>query len=309
MLAGRPVKPSTHLQPELKKRTIETFVQQLNRASHWVNIEQGRTRAYVRLLEEFDRVHRRTNEHILAYYESCEIVELLDLWENRIHQFPGLKAKLQEACKKGPVVTEDEKASSSSNKPRNDLFVYLLAGKFLEAGISVGSSVDGICALPGTTASTADFSCSWNACNMNVECKRVTSRAQLPRRARDARDQIVRSGRYGIIAIDCSVLARPASNLLETDSPHRSSAEMSQWLENTILPLLLKRLSPEILGFILFARLPAMTATGILDSNEQVYRRRDCISSTLAVGNSSCSDRTILQDIAQRLREQSLAPA
>ena len=126
----------------------------------------------MRLLEEFDRLPRRTNKHILAYYGSREIVELLELWENRIHQFPALKAKLQTACRKGPIVTEDENTSTSSNKPRNDLFVYLMAGKFLAAGISVGS-VEGICAGLGITESTADFSFSWSALAMNVECKRV----------------------------------------------------------------------------------------------------------------------------------------
>ena len=290
----------------LTKQTTDAFVQKLKRACHWLNIGQGRTRAYVRLLEEFDRVPRRSREHILAHYESCEIVELLELWENRIHQFPGLKAKLQTACRKGPIVTDDENTSTSSNKPRNDVFVYLMAGKFLAAGITVGS-VDGICAGPGITESTADISFCWNALDMNVECKRLNSSTQLPRRAKDARDQIVRTGRCGIISIDCSVIARPAGTLLETESPHRSADEMSQWLENNIVPQLLTRLSPNILGFILFARIPAMTATGILDANEQVYRRRDCISSILAVGNRSYSDPRILRDIAQRLRTQSLA--
>ena len=271
-----------------------------------MNIGQGRIRTYVRLLEEFDQVPRRTHEHVLAYYESCEIVELLELWENRIHEFPGLEVKLQTACQKGPIVTEEEKASNSSNKPRNDMFVHLMAGKFLAAGISV-CSVDGIPSGPGTTESNADFSFGWEALEMNVECKRINSPTQLSRRAKDARDQILRTGRCGIIAIDCSVIARPAGTLLETDSPHQSVDQMSQWLENHIVPQLLASLSPKILGFILFARIPAMTATWILDPNKQLYRRRDCISSILAVGNRSCSDRSILCDIARRLRTQSLA--
>ena len=290
----------------LKKQTTDALVQKLNRACHWLDIGQGRTRAYVRLLEEFDSGPRRSHEHVLAYYESCEIVELLELWEHRIHQFTGLKGKLQTACRKGPILTDDEKTSTSSNKPRNDLFVYLMAGKFLAAGISVGS-IDETCAGPGIKESTADFSFSWNALDMNGECKRVNSRAQLPRRAKDARDQIARSGRCGIIAIDCSVLARPSGTLLETDSPLQAENQMSRWLENNVVPQLQPSMSPKILGFVLFARIPAMTATGILDANEQVYRRRDCISSILAVGNRSCSDLTILRDIAHRLRTQSRA--
>ena len=300
------MKPSTHLQPKLKKQATDDFVHNLKRACHWLNIEHGRTRAYVRLLQEFHCVPQRTREHILAYYESCDIVELLELWESRLHQFPGLKAKLQTACRKGPIVTEDEKTSTSSNKPRNDLFVYLMAGKFLAAGISV-DTVDGICAAHGITESTADFSFHWNTLDMNVECKRIHSPAQLLKRAKDARDQILETGRSGIITIDCSVIARPSDTLLETESPLQAEREMSRWLEHNIVPQLQTALSPKIVGFILFARIPAMTATGILDPSEQVYRRRDRISSILAVGNRSCSDRTILRDVAQRLRKQTLA--
>ena len=96
-----------------------------------------------------------------------------------------------------------------------------MAGWFLAAGISV-DCIDGIRARPGVEASTADFSFCRNARYINAECKRVSSPAQLPRRAKDARDQIARSGRCGIIAIDCSVLARPTGTLLETDSPVRT---------------------------------------------------------------------------------------
>lgn len=297
---------STHRPSTLKKQTTDAFVQKLKRACHWLDIGHGRTRDYVRLLEEFDSAPRRSDQHVLAYFESCEIVELLELWEHRIHQFAGLKAKLQIACGKGPILTDDENTSNSGNKPRNDLFVYLMAGKFLAAGISV-ESIDGICAHPGVKESTADLSCRWNALDMNVECKRVNSPTQLPRRAKDARNQIDRSGRFGIIAIDCSVLARPARTLLETGSPVQAQNQMFQWLENNVVPQLQWSLSPQILGFVFFARIPAMTATGILDANEQEYRRRDCISSILAVGNHSCPDQAILRDIAQRLK-RAIAP-
>ena len=290
----------------LKKQSIRTFVQQLNRASHWLDIEQGRTRTYMRLLEEFDQVPLRSCQHILAYYESCEIVELFELWENRVDQFPGLKAKLKAACRKGPIVTEDEKSSTSSNRPRNDMFVYLMAGKFLAARIPV-ITVDGICASFGITESTADFSFSWDALDIDVECKRINSPAQLLKRAKGARDQLLETGRSGLVAIDCSVIARPPGTLLETDSLSRAEREMSEWLEYNIVPQLLASLTPRIFGFILVARTPAMTATGILGPDGQVCRRRDRISSILAVGNRSCSDPAILQAIVQRLGKQ--APA
>ena len=289
----------------LKKQSTDAFVHQLKHACHWLNIERGRTRDYVRLLEEFDSVPGRSDEHVLAYYESCEIVDVLQLWEHRVHQFPGLKAKLKAACRKGPILTDGEKTSNSGNKPRNDLFVYLMAGKFLAAGIYV-DSIDGIFARSNVNASIADFSFCWNTLDINAECKRVNSPAQLPRRAKDARDQIARSGRSGIIAIDCSVLARPTGTLLETDSPVRAENQVSQWLEDNVVPQLQPSLSPNILGLVLFARIPAMTATGLLDANEQPYRRRDCISSILAVGNRSLPDQ-MLREIARKLRMQARA--
>ena len=109
------------------------------------------------------------------------------------------------------------------------------------------------------------------------------------------------------IAIDCSVLARPTGTLLETDWPVRAENQVSRWLEDKAAPQLWPSLSPKILGLVLFARIPAMSVTGILDANEQPYRRRDCISSILAVGNRFCPDHAILRDIARRLRTLSRA--
>ena len=125
----------------LKKKKLDEFRQELEQACKWLNIDRGRARVYVRLLEEFGR-GQRGPEHDLAYYEADEIVQLFELWGNDIGRFPGLKARLAQACAKGPVMTEDEKTSNSSNKPRNDAFGYLMAGKFKKAGISV-STVDG----------------------------------------------------------------------------------------------------------------------------------------------------------------------
>ena len=126
----------------LKKKKLDDFRQELDQACEWLNIDRGRAREYVRLLKDFGRGEHGP-EHLLAYYEADEIVQLFELWGNDIGRFPGLQARLKQACAKGPAMTEDEKTSNSSNKPRNDAFGYLMAGKFLKAGISVGT-VDGI---------------------------------------------------------------------------------------------------------------------------------------------------------------------
>ena len=50
-----------------------------------------------------------------------------------------------------------------------------------------------------------------------------------------------------------------------------------------------------------------MTATEILNANEEAYRRRDTISSTLAIGNRGYPDLSILRDITQMLEPQPLS--
>ncbi len=57
--------------PSLRKQTSADFLHQLRRACEWLQIERGRALEYLRLLEEFDSVNPLSDEHILAYYESC----------------------------------------------------------------------------------------------------------------------------------------------------------------------------------------------------------------------------------------------
>ena len=284
-----------------KKQATTDYLHRLDEACEWLALEQGRVRGYVRLLREFDEGNARSDEHILSYYESYEIVELYELWHSKIDAFPGLYDKLREACGSGPVLREGENLSSSGNRARNDAFAFLMAGKFLAAGILV-ENVDKISALPTNSAvPDADFSFSWEGASIDVECKRLQSQARLPRRAREARNQIERGGRCGIIAIDCSVLYRPSGTLLETDCSKRAAGDMSGWLQTNIEPKIRPGLTPAILGFILYSRVPAMTATGVLDSKGIDIRRRDCVSSRLAVGNPSYPDPSVLRDIQQLL--------
>ena len=289
----------------LKRQSTDFYIRRLKHACEWLDLDQGRAHAYVRLLEEFDQIGQYSDEHILAYYESCEIVELVELWEYRVDEFPGLRVKLQRACSKGPVLADRESSSSSSNKPRNDVFAYLMTGKFVAAGISV-TSVDGSGACIAAPASDADFTFIWRGTEFTVECKRMQSHLQLLKRVRDARNQIARTGRCGIIAIDCSVLRRPPGTLLETESPRQASEDISRWMQYSVEPLIRSRLSPTVLGYILYSRIPAMTATAILDANGTPYYRRDCISSTLGVGNPAYYDPSVLRDITQRLEMLSL---
>ena len=287
----------------LKKQTTTDYLCRLNHACEWLGIEQGRARDYLRLLREFDPDGHLSDAHILSYYESCEIVELCELWETRAGVFPGLKDKLRRACRQGPILREDENPSSSGNRPRNDTFAFLMAGKFIAAGIHV-ENVDRICSQSPMPPPDADFSFSWDGTSFDVECKRPRSEARLLERAKDARNQIRRAGRCGIVAIDCSVVYRPSGTLVETACPERAGREVSRWLETDIEPQVRPSLGPDILGFILYSRFPAMTGIGILDSKSTEIHRRDCISSLLAVGNRSYPDPSVLPEIERLLRKQ-----
>lgn len=298
--------------PRLKKQTTVNYLRKLEKACEWLGLERGRARDYLRLLNEFYEDHLRSEKHILSYYESYEIVEMYEFWKIRTGDFPGLYGKLREACRSGPVLREGENLSSSSNRPRNDAFGFLMAGKFLGAGICV-ESVEKVPSRSVTAmsepVSNADFSFSWKGASIDVECKRIHSRTALLKRAKEARRQIERGGRCGIIAIDCSKLYRPSGTLLEADSMTRAENDQSEWLEADIMPEVSRILpkahapsqTPSVLGFVLYSRIPAMTATGVLDSKGSDLRRSDCISSFLVVRNRFCPDPSVLQEIHRLL--------
>lgn len=80
---------------------------------------------------------------------------------------------------------ENEKSANSSNRPRNDAFVYLLAGKPMKAGVSVvavdGSVVDG-----SGWESDADITLCHNRMLIDVQCKRPQNLSKMQKRIREA---------------------------------------------------------------------------------------------------------------------------
>ena len=289
----------------LEKELMPEYQKKLKDTCTWLGIQQGRATQYVRLLDESGQ-ERQSGEQIMSYYESHEIVELYELWRERVGAFPGLKDKIRRACQKGQVLSDDERESSSNNRSRNDAFGFLVAGNFLAAGISV-VSVDGMAAGDFTCQSNADFTFRWEDIYINVECKRLQSETQLLKRAKEAEKQITRSGRCGIIAMDCSDLCRPAGTLLDNSDPDGAEFGLSKRLETDICPEVLRSLSPAILGFILFVRIPAMTYTGtILRPSGERFQRRDVILSWLIFANAKCKKPGILERIHLMLNAQHL---
>ena len=263
-----------------------------------MGITRGRASEYVRLLEESKR-GASSEEHVLAAYESSEITDLYGLWKRQARLFPGIGARLGEVAGKGATLREGENASSS-NRPRNDAFCLLVAGKLLAADIDV-VAVDGIAAGGAHCEQVGDVVVRSGGRLILVECKRPRSSKQLERRVKDAWGQIQQRGVPGIIALDCSVIVRPHGKVLEGDALVAAERKMFERLAQTVAPRLYRHLHPQLLGFLLFARVPAMTRVDPASACGGAYRR-DWTSSWVMVPNLD-AERPLLAVVAQISRD------
>jgi hypothetical protein len=245
-----------------KKRSYTEWLECLEAARAWLEINHGRVAQYRQLITDFYEKGVRSPAHFLAVGESWEIVRLFGLWKDRVVAFPGLTEKLRKVFAKGPALREEENLTTASNRPRNDAFVYLVAGTLLSAGVHV-VAVDGTVAGNECCRSEADVTFRWEDLLINVECKRPQSQAGLGKLTKEARGQIEdpsRGGHHGVIALDCSVLVRPRWNLLECDSEKEavsSRESVFDELQGSISPKIRSQFARSILGFILFAKVPA----------------------------------------------------
>lgn len=296
------------LGPSFRKMRYTEQVTRLAQACAWLGIDQGRAAQYGELIREFFEDDARSPRHILALGESHEVVDLFELWEHRVAEFPGLAERMRAVLGKGPLLREEENPAASSNRPRNDAFGYLVPGRLLAAGVPV-LAVNGISARGTSCSSEADVTFRWNTALFDIECKRPRSYAALGERTAEARAQLERpsrGGRHGVIAIDCSVLVRPAGTLLESGSGAEAEGLISSMLETSVAPRIESRLTNSILGFLLFARVPAMIRirrSPILTASGAPIHdfRPDCISTWLVVSNAQYAGPDVLRGLATRL--------
>lgn len=244
----------------------------------------------------------RSKKHILALNESFEIVDIWICWQSVINEFPGLLPKIRDPLRKGPVLREGEnpKVRSTSNKPRNDAFVYLLAGKLLMNNKNL-ICVDGIGRHGTTCNDRSDIIVECNKLKLIIECKRPNSEGALEERTKIARRQI---GEHpGIIAIDCSSVVRPPGTVIERESDEIAERFLGNLLENNVKPKIERHLRPNLLGFILYARVPAMTPIGhsrivnVSGSPLEIRYRPGSISTVLLIENSDGDHIGVLASI------------
>ena len=292
------------------KSNYSQHLERLKEAYSWLGISRGRPVEYLKLIREFFEEHVRSRQHILAYNESCEIVEFYIFWESRLQDFRQLKPKLVECLKKGPLLREDENSVTSTNKYRNESFVYLLAGELLDAAINV-IAIDGIVKEGEICHLDGDISFKWKGTIYDIQCKRIQTKARLKERVKEARDQITRSGREeqcGLIAIDLSALM-PRDKVVESNSAETSGRRLSRLLETEFKGTVEKYLDSSILGFLLTARIAGMTrvnSSPILSSAGEyyAYMRPETIKPWLMVSEPARSNDNICRFLYERLAER-----
>lgn len=92
----------------LTLRPTEQTLELLEEACKWAQIEQGRCLQYKRLYRELMREKKISQQHIFAYYELMDIVEIYEHWLQPLAEFPGLEQKVIQAMSKGPILSGDE---------------------------------------------------------------------------------------------------------------------------------------------------------------------------------------------------------
>jgi hypothetical protein len=263
---------------------------------------------YSKLIREFFAEGKRTREHVLAYNESCEIIDLHVLWKESVNNLPGLELKIKNVFASGAVLREDDHPDASTNRVRNDAFVYLLAGKLIRAGVKV-VAVDGIPARGVSCYTDADINFEWSGSVINIECKRPLTQKALTKLVKEACRQLAhpsRQGWPGVIAVDCSAFIRPLEHLLGANAAEDSEKFLADSLERNIKPRVETYLKTTILGCLLFARVPAMTRKGSsilssLGTPMEYYFRPDSISTSLLLNNSGSSNPGVLPSVYQLL--------
>lgn len=279
-------------------------IQKLEAACEWLRIERGRAGQYKKYIVEFFEHDQRSPKHILAYFESTEIVDLFELWANRAEEFPGIMKKLASSIGKGPLLREEENVRTSANRARDDAFTYLVAGSLLQGGARI-LAVDGISAPNSECCSNADVTFMWNNETIEVECKRPRSESSMRERTKEARRQIENEGRqsrHGVVALDCSVLIREPMTLLDIAGNQDGAGVLQDRLQ-ALAGMVLDHLSDAIAGVIMFARVPAMTCIGkskiLSDRGVPFCQSRPDVSCNWSIlPNSACRSSGVAKYLA-----------
>lgn len=290
------------------RQNITAILERLDKALEWIRLEHGRAATYKILLREYYE-GERSNEHFFAYHQAMEILSIFDPWEGAAEDFPGLQDKISFVFKKGTLLSEDESPSANSNRPRNDGFVYILAGKLLHGeGIQI-ISVDGIGNRLNTTQvshdDSSDIALVFQEILIRIECKRPMESTTLENNAETAFRQITNPRlpeAFGIIAVDASKLIERPGQYLEASSLDGGSNYLTDELEKILTPLAVRYNHGSILGLIGLASIPlvATAKSKILRSDGapfEIENLRTSAVSWVAIKNPKSLKSDLLHEL------------
>lgn len=261
------------------KHSIPALLGRLDEALLWVGLDHGRAATYRKLLIEYYE-GLRSNAHFLAHFQAMEILGVYDGWAKEAECFPGLKDRISFVLKKGTILPEDEGANS--NRPRNDGFVYILAGKLFHGSKVPILSVDGFrntrlfTSYPGKSF-TSDIVFLHDEDAIRVECKRPMSRATLDENVAAAFTQITSTSSSGIIAVDVSKLIDQPGQYLDAPTLDDGASYITNQIENVMRPLAFQFPQPSLIGMFGYAALPLVSTAKsiILDSHGKPFEFED----------------------------------
>lgn len=234
-------------------------IARLKAACEWGALSRGRATLYAKLIKDLFNGKPHTDERIYAVNESFEITDIHRFWAPHTDRFPGIKDKICESLKSGPTIADKENLPSSSNRPRNDAFPFLLAGKLLAVGVEV-LAVDGILAAGQTAQWRGDITIRLGSRVLDIQCKRPFTKETIVELAEEGAKQIIDAGQpgAGIVALDLSRTVRQAGEILPATSEsqiHRNiDAKLTRAVPMNDLFGMLK--NTKIIGFVVFGRIP-----------------------------------------------------
>ena len=211
----------------MKLTPIDQYIKELDEACRWIEATQGRASQCKQLLEEIPTMSDLDTEHMLNCFEALDLVDIYRLWVENVELFPGLKDKIKQIFNTGPLLVDYERADKANTvQSRNDAFSAIIAGRLLEAQLDVVQVEK--CRKENTkTSANADCTIKLKSEYVNVECKRLHSQKNWSDRVEKAKKQIRKSGKRGIVALDCSKLIRPKDSVY-------SSTKKTLWTHKVI---------------------------------------------------------------------------
>jgi hypothetical protein len=277
----------------------------------WARIEKGRCLQYSRLFSEFKK-GEISQQHIYAFFELMDIIDIYNHWRLHIANFQDLVEKIEHAFTKGPVLTDHENPATGTNQARNTVFTILLAGRLLSAGISV-IVVEGVkrkgyagrieSAFP--SSAPLDVVIEGNGAFLVIECKRPFSGKAIRKSVKEARRQITQARSSGIIALDCSTVIRPTESILHVLPEQDPTDFISKKLVEVAKPAVEQEFRPNILGAILYARVPTHTVqpSAVLGPRGKPVEsiRQDSVHSITVLANTSSAQWSALKSICNAL--------